>query len=984
MAKKRKTVLWVRRGDGPWKPSGTGVALLCVIVLLSVGMLIRSGHKDSASTSVDAGIRLSEIVSDNISSYVAADGSMPDWIEIENAGSETVSLKNYALMADSNVGKLFVFPDVSLAPGEYMIVLADGTDVTVKNGELHAPFRLAASGGETLYLMDASNTVIDSVDLIEVQAGSSYERGADGEWQISTMPTPGEQNMITQTTEERTAAIELTAGEVEITEVMSANTLYAPYMDYIELHNISDSAVDLAGWWLSDDAAKPLKWQFPSVTLDAGAYMLVYCSGTSDTSDTSALQTDFRLSRSGESICLSNASGDAVSLVETPALEKNQAYSCLNGSWTSKNAPTPGAANDDTATASLTTAGTLMISEIMAAPTTETCDWIEICNAGTQAVDLSGCGLSDNSGRPRKWQFPQGTTIQPGEYMTVCCSSSGDTTINGMANTGFALSAEGGYTVVLATAEGTILDSVYVPKQYDGISYGRTQLGSRLYYFASGTPGTANTANSYVGRAEAPTYSVEGSLHKSGDSFEVSMSVPAGFSIYYTLDCTDPTESSTLYTAPITVSSTTILRTRVYATGYLPSFVDTQSYLYDVDNDGKAYIVSLVADPANLTGEDGLITNYEKRMEKEGHVEIFTVDGEKVISQGCGLSLHGADSRKLTIKSFNVIARNAYGENRLNYPLFSERDYTSYQSILLRPSGEDYKMSFMRDTLLSSLMKDTSVLYQKWELAVCYINGRYYTFYYMRERINKHSICQFEGWEGMEDDIDLVEGNSSAVLGSNKTFAEMLEYVTTNDMTTDAAYEYIDSRIDIQNYIEYMSIEIFTGNTDLLNVRRYRNAKADGKWRWVLFDLDWAFYNDTDSIGKWLTPGGTGAGKRTDNTFFIACMKNPTFRDRFLTYFGQQLATTFSSENVVARINERYELIKNLLAPVHEKLGMSESDYARRLRKIVRYAETRPTKLLDFFRNALSFTSEEWQRYFGDAINVINAYTPTIEQEEDE
>ena len=278
-------------------------------------------------------------------------------------------------------------------------------------------------------------------------------------------------------------------------------------------------------------------------------------------------------------------------------------------------------------------------------------------------------------------------------------------------------------------------------------------------------------------------------------------------------------------------------------------------------------------------------------------------------------------------------------------------------------------------------MKDTSVLYQKWELAVCYINGEYYTLYYMRERMNKYAVCQFEGWEGMEDDIDLVRGNFTALVGSNEDFEEILEWVKSNDTSTDAAYEYLDSKIDIQNYIEYMSLEIFTGNTDLLNVKRYRNAKADGKWRWVLFDLDWAFFSDTDSIGKWLTPGGTGAGKYTDNTLFIACMKNPTFKDRFLTYFGQRLATTFSSENVVTRITERHEMIKNLLVPYLEKLGQSEKTYARKLKKMYSYAETRPTKLLGYFQSALNLTEDEMQRYFGDASAAINAYTPKYSDE---
>ncbi len=69
--------------------------------------------------------------------------------------------------------------------------------------------------------------------------------------------------------------------------------------------------------------------------------------------------------------------------------------------------------------------------------------------------------------------------------------------------------------------------------------------------------------------------------------------------------------------------------------------------------------------------------------------------------------------------------------------------------------------------------------------------------------------------------------------GSNDTFAKLVEWVQKNDTNTDEAYpQVIGSIIDIQNYIEYTAIQMYTGNTDTLNVKRYRNsnemANGDG------------------------------------------------------------------------------------------------------------------------------------------------------------
>ena len=184
----------------------------------------------------------------------------------------------------------------------------------------------------------------------------------------------------------------------------------------------------------------------------------------------------------------------------------------------------------------------------------------------------------------------------------------------------------------------------------------------------------------------------------------------------------------------------------------------------------------------------------------------------------------------------------------------------------------------------------------------------------------------------------------------------------------------------MRNYIEYMAVEIFSGNTDTLNVKRYRNANADGRWRWVLFDLDWAFTTDTNSINRWVTPGGMGNGSRTDNTLFVACMKNAQFRDEFLTYFGQQLATTFSTENVLARMQERYQILDPLLDDQFAKWGQSRSNIR------VRHEGDDPVRAAApdqdhpvlqrqgrFRARRSDMTDEQLQHYFGDAIAKIQS-----------
>lgn len=1004
----KKNALWYRKREGERPLVVALVACLCVLGILAGYFLQNSSLQTMGRTQASAQtgtIRLSEVMSENASTILSSTGDAPDWIEIENTGSSSVNLSKYSLALESNINRIFVFPDCTIAPGEYLVIYAEGSDAAKSDYELSAPFRLAASGGDTLVLLNAQGAAIDSVTTPELGVDAVYCRDGEGSWQISSTGTPGRKNEISDAQSGEKAAVRVQAGTVELSEVMSSNTLYCPdengeYHDYVEIHNTSDAEVDLQGWYLSDSSDKLKKWSFPAVKIPAGGYLIVHCSGYDRKEDSAHLHTGFKLSSAGESVYLSNAEGATVSAVDVPALTDGQAYSYFEGEWTTALAPTPGMENSHEAGAALNAqrfgaAAGVYINEVMASPSKQNYDWLEIYNGSSQPVDLSSYGLTDDAAKPRKWQFPAGTVIQPGEYLGVYLSGTSASQLEGFLNADFALNVSGGYTVALATPDGGIVDAMYVPQQYGGISYGRVSGENGCFYFAEGTPGTANSASRYRGRAETAQYSVRGGLFKTGDNFTVELSAAPGSQIYYTLDCSDPDQSSTLYTGPISVSGTTILRTRVYRDGYMESYMDTQSYLYDVNNEGSARVVSLVSDWDNLISEESGImvkgpnalpdfpygsmnngANFWMDWEREAHVELYLGDGEQAISQECGIKLHGQYSRAAAVKAFKVIARDEYGSNRFEYPIFTKRDYTEYQSFLLRASGQDYNRAFMRDSVLTTLAEDTSVMYQETEVCVLYINGEYYSMMYLRERINTHSICQFEGWEGQEDDLDLVKANNNVMQGSNDTYQALIDWIKANKdkLNTQEAYERIDATIDLQNYIEYMAIEIFVGNGDTLNVKRYRNVNADGKWRWVLFDLDWAFDVDTNSINRWLDPQGMGTNKYTRTELFIACMMNDTIRDRFLTYFGQQMATTFSTEAVIAKIEARYDLIDGLLPDYLAKLGMSENSYNKHLKEFVDYAQTRPTKILGYFDGVFNFTDAEKQKYFGDAVAKIQAW----------
>lgn len=96
---------------------------------------------------------------------------------------------------------------------------------------------------------------------------------------------------------------------VIISEFMASNSRIltdedGDYSDWIELFNQSETNVNLAGWYLTDDEAVLTNWCFPNVVLGPGEYILVFASGKNRTSDVKHLHTSFQLDGLGEFLAL--------------------------------------------------------------------------------------------------------------------------------------------------------------------------------------------------------------------------------------------------------------------------------------------------------------------------------------------------------------------------------------------------------------------------------------------------------------------------------------------------------------------------------------------------------------------------------------------------------------------------------------------------------------------------------------------------------
>ena len=146
------------------------------------------------STQVQPGsdLVISEVMASN-ASYRAPSGMLCDWIEIANRGSTPINLSGYGLSDKTTKPSRWRFPDVTIQPGEYLVVYASGLDRVTETGEIHLSFRLSAER-ESVYLYTPSRQIIDAVSWENLKTDQSYKRQDGDSWAVSTTPTPGSAN----------------------------------------------------------------------------------------------------------------------------------------------------------------------------------------------------------------------------------------------------------------------------------------------------------------------------------------------------------------------------------------------------------------------------------------------------------------------------------------------------------------------------------------------------------------------------------------------------------------------------------------------------------------------------------------------------------------------------------------------------------------------------------------------------------------------
>ncbi len=892
---------------------------LFIIVLLCLPLIACTSNPQDGGA-VYADIVICEVMSSNSSTIADCDGEYSDYIVIYNRGSGRANLTGWCLSDNKTKPSKWELPSAYMEAGEYFVIFASGKD-KVEAEEYHTNFALS-SGGEELILVDPAGGIKQELVLPELGADIAYglkDHNAGSQYCYYASGMPGKVN----TSVSASSIAQLIGGgkKLAITEYMNNNSLgvkdnYGQYSDFVEITNLGEDCI-ISGLYLSDDASEPEKWLIPgNISLASGQSTVIWLSGRDQYKD-GVLHASFSLSSKDKHIIISDSLGELcrAELEYLPANISKGTAKDQSAKWVYFDKPTPGAANPDgfetLEHACGITAKGIWVNEVSSVATKEgSYDWIELYNGSDEDISLEGYSITDNLDEVG-YVFGD-VTVKSGQYKLLYAS--GGTPEKPDSNSvylPFKIN-NGGTDIYIIAPDGRAVDAFSSGMLDEGLTSGRSGISSERVFFDKPTPGAEN-GKGYKGYAAMPEVT-KGGYALMGDT--ITASGLNGQTLRYTLDGSTPTAASPMMES-ITITKTTVLKVRAFQDGLLPSPTVTATYVV-----GKHDVpfISLTSDPDGLFGHNNGIlangpgytstfphfgANFWQEWERRATFEFYTPQGEKTISLDAGVNVFGQYSRGYAQKSLAVHFRDSYGTSQVTYPFFTNNEHTNVKHLVLRAGGQDQNHTRIRDAFCAQVLKGhTDVALMDWAPVALYINGEYWGYYDLREKVNEDFLAEYYGLD--PKNVTIIKGDSRALEGDNTQIKALYEYVRKHDLTVKEHYDYVCSQMDTDNFIDYLIAEIFFANGDTGNKKCFKENTEGSKWRWVVFDMDMTMRNESlwgdryNTIEMLFNPDGHGSNNGFTTCLQRGLIKNSDFRKRFITRYAQWLNTIFMPENLNA------------------------------------------------------------------------------------
>ncbi|MDG2265671.1 MAG: lamin tail domain-containing protein, partial [Candidatus Marinimicrobia bacterium] len=618
---------------------------------------------------------------------------------------------------------------------------------------------------------------------------------------------------------------------VIINEVVSSNSIYidedGDTPDWIEIYNYGSQDVNIENWTISDDVNDLSKWHFPNVTIPANDYLMLWASNK----DRNQITSSRTLVNQGD-----------IFKYLIPSSEPNSNWTNINFNDSNWDDGASGFGYADGDDATLLPNGTLSlylrknfsinnIGEVISLILDIDYDdafvayinGIEIARANINGVPppFNASTNQDHEAQMYNGGIPDRFTISDFSSILVegdnvlaiqahnVSSWSSDFTIipflsaifsstnnigteppeilnlndNNNFHTNFKISTNS-ETLTLSNNTGNIIDQLLIEGLAPDVSIGISSSSGNIVNYIETTPGQENYSEEFLGSVQNEViFSESGGLKDA--PFYLSLSGnDSSQVIRFTIDGSSPDSFSQIYTYPFEISDNMSIRAQIYSDNYLPSYVSTESYIFNSNHDIDVLLLSV--DPIDFFDDNSGIyvfgpegtydtaipyfgANFWEDWERPIHFSFYENDSDDFVEFNAGVKIFGGWSRGQNgQRSLSFFARGQYGDSKFEHSFFDNVTYTDFEALTIRNSGQDWLRSSMKDIMLTSLMRDSELDFQDYNPVATYINGAYWGMYNMREKINEHMLASKHNIDA--GSITLLTHNAEIIEGSNEEY----------------------------------------------------------------------------------------------------------------------------------------------------------------------------------------------------------------------
>jgi len=635
--------------------------------------------------------------------------------------------------------------------------------------------------------------------------------------------------------------------------------------DWFEIYNPNNYEINLAGYYLSDNASNPTKFRITTGSdapkIPANGFIIIWASSHPERGVT---HTSFGLSASGEDLVISSPANELIDKVTFGNQTADISYGRKpdgSGTLVFFSTVTPGSSNNNAATV-LPKLSNPVFSHTAGFKTAGFNLALTHSEANVRIrYTTDGSDPQDN------------TTVRDFKYKNKYNDDGTHTNVGGVGE-GWSIE---NYSAKLYSEPIAIADRTSAPnkvsRKTSSITYNPDYLPTSLIY-----KGTVIRAKAFK------------------DGFTPSETITKTYFIN--------TNGGTKYAVPV-----------VAITSQETSFFDYDNGIYTPGVTFDKFRRDNPTEKADFCSI-GNFTNSGDLWERPGSIEFFD-NNNLILSQNFAFRIHGGCSRAVPQKTLRL-----YSDTEFNFAVFPEKPTRFPKRLLLRNSGNDNNSTLFRDSYFQKLVGNLPFDTQLSRPAVVFINSEYWGIQNITERYDKYYLEK--KYNVNRDNVDMIDVELPEVEeGDIDKYNELMNFANNNSLAVTANYNMIQTMIDLENFTDYQIAQIYSGNIDWphKNIRLWRNKVTydpnanvpyghDGRWRWMLYDIDFGLGLYSSVTDNTITGATT---KGAPSVILRKLLENTTYKTYFVNRIADLLNTTFLTSRSIPLLNETKALYTPLI-----------------------------------------------------------------------